>query len=79
MSFPVMVDTKCCEGSMSSRVFICEQSTQIIYTHHTPKAYAHPQTEFCKSIKKRLALDITLGLSHVHEKKDCHILIIWWV
>ena len=36
MSFPVMVDTKCCEGSMSSRVFICEQLTRIICTRHTP-------------------------------------------
>ena len=36
MSFPVMVDTKCREGSMSSQVFICEQSTRIICTRHTP-------------------------------------------
>ena len=38
MSFPVEVDTKLREGlhSMSSRVFICEHSTQIICTHHTP-------------------------------------------
>ena len=38
MSFPVMVDTKCREGSMSSRVFICEQSTRIICTRHTPNS-----------------------------------------
>ena len=36
MSFPVMVDTKCPEGAMSSRVFICEQSTRVICTRHTP-------------------------------------------
>ena len=36
MSFPVEVDTKLREGSMSSRVFICEQSTRIICTRHTP-------------------------------------------
>ena len=36
MSFPVKVDTKLCEGSMSSQVFICEQSTLIICTRHTP-------------------------------------------
>ena len=31
MLFPVMLDTKLCEGSMLS-----EQSTRIICTHHTP-------------------------------------------
>ena len=36
MSFPVEVDTKLREGLMSSRVFICEESTQIICIHHTP-------------------------------------------
>ena len=40
MSHPVMVDTKCREGSMSSRVFICEQSTRIICTRHTPNLKA---------------------------------------
>ena len=36
MLFPVKVDTKLCEGSMLSRVFICEHSTRIICTCHTP-------------------------------------------
>ena len=39
MLFPVMVDTKLREGSMSSRFFVREQSTQIICTRHTPSAY----------------------------------------
>ena len=37
MSFPVKVDTKLREGSMLSRVFICEHSTRNICTRHTPK------------------------------------------
>ena len=39
MSFPVEVDTKLCEGLMSSRVFICEHSTQIITS--TPLGGGH--------------------------------------
>ena len=36
MLFPVKVDTKLREDSMSSRVFICEHLTRIICTPHTP-------------------------------------------
>ena len=36
MLVPEMVDTKLREGSMSSRFFLREQSTQIICTRHTP-------------------------------------------
>ena len=39
MLFPVMVDTKLCEGSMSSRFFVREQSTPIICTRHTPSVH----------------------------------------
>ena len=39
MLFPVMADTKLREGSMLSRFFVCEQSTQIICTRHTPMLY----------------------------------------
>ena len=35
MLFPVMVDTKLREGSMSSRFFVREQSTRIICARHT--------------------------------------------
>ena len=36
MLFPVMVDTKLRERSMSSRFFVRDQSTRIICTRHTP-------------------------------------------
>ena len=36
MLFPVMVDTKLCEGAMSVQIFVCEQSTWIICTPQTP-------------------------------------------
>ena len=46
MSFPVEVDSKLREGSMPSRVFICEQSTRNVCTYHTPNFYRWPTTEY---------------------------------
>ena len=39
MLFSAEVDTKLCEGSITSRVFICKQTTRIIYTRHTPRYF----------------------------------------
>ena len=41
--FPVMFDTKLRDGSMLSRFFVHEQSTQIICTSHTPTLKGHQQ------------------------------------
>ena len=48
MSFPVEVNTKIREGSMSSQIFICEQSMQIICTCHTPSPFKICLSSFTK-------------------------------